>query len=125
MSARIRFASANMMLNFTVFLKSSVSGLLEFKRAFYNTENMFDLGSHGRLRMLPFLGLVLTAFAELAYLAGATDDLIPNLLAGSVVYFGVLRYSVPRYPLSPLRVSSSPCMSWNPPRKTLRKSDYL
>ena len=32
--------------------------------------------------MFPLLGLVLTAFAELAHLAGATVDLIPNLLVG-------------------------------------------
>ena len=72
-----------------LFLKSSVSCFLEFKQALYNPENMFDLRPYRRLRMLPLLSLVLTAFAELAHLAGATVDLIPNLLAGFVSYFGI------------------------------------
>ena len=39
--------------------------------------------------MLPLLRLVLTAFAELAHLTGATIDFISDLLAGIVAYFGV------------------------------------
>ena len=72
-----------------LFLKPSVSGFLEFEQTLYNAKNMFDFGTHGRLCVFPFLCLVLTAFAELAHLAGATVDLIPNLLAGFVSYFGI------------------------------------
>ena len=72
-----------------LFLKPSVSRLLESEKSLHNTENMFYLGSYRGLCVFPLLGLVLTAFAELAHLAGATVDLIPNLLAGFVSYFGI------------------------------------
>ena len=72
-----------------LFLKPSVSGFLKFEQTLYNTEDMFDLGTHGRLCVFPFLCLVLTAFAVLADFAGATVDLIPDLFAGFVSYFGI------------------------------------
>ena len=75
-----------------LFLKPSVSRLLEFEKSLHNTENMFYLGPYRGLCVFPLLGLVLTAFAELAHLAGATVNLIPNLLAGFVAYFSVFAF---------------------------------
>ena len=72
-----------------LFLKPSVSRLLEFEKSLHDTENMFYLGPYRGLCVFPLFGLVLTAFAELAHLAWAAVDLIPDLLAGFVAYFGI------------------------------------
>ena len=75
-------------------MKPSVSSLLEFKKSLYNTENMFYLGPYRGLCVFPLLGLVLTAFAELAHLAGATVDLIPKFLYSCSRLFSFCSVSV-------------------------------
>lgn len=72
------------------FSEFSVSGLLEFKETFHDTEDMFYLCSYRGFCVFPFLGFVFATSAEFADLAWTTIDSVLDLLTGFVPYDCIL-----------------------------------
>ena len=79
---------------------------------------MFDFCPYRGLRVFPLFRLVLTAFAELTHLAGATINLIPDLLAGFITYFGI-------FSLLSAKVSAIPVESFFLSMHEFRSHGYI